>query len=226
MNKDLKMKTAVIMERELYGRVIRQNSKTQMFNGNDLLKVCNESRLMKGLGEKQIGNYMVNDSTKELVETLCIQENLSESDVLSKKRGKFGGTWMHPVVMIDFAMWLSPEIKVRILSWVIDGLINARDDSGSSFKQAMSSLSRSFENEADRPNFYHSVARQIAEACRVGNDKDKWQRATEEQLKLRDSIHEYITVLSDVTPNAGTCVSKAISKAVSKSRAAKTKEIK
>lgn len=219
------MKTAVVMERELYGSVIRQNSKTQMFNGNDLLKVCNEARKMKGLSEKQMNNYMVNESTKELIETLCIQENLSESDVLSKKRGKYGGTWMHPVVMIDFAMWLSPEIKVRILSWVLDGLINARDDSGNSFKQAMSSLSRNFSNEADRPNFYHAVSRQIAEACRVGNDKDKWQRANEEQLKLRDSIHEYITVLSDVTPNAGTCVSKAISKAVNKARAEKTKEI-
>lgn len=219
------MKTAVIMERELYGRVIRQNSKTQMFNGNDLLKVCNEARKMKGLSEKQIGNYMVNDSTKELIDTLCIQENMSESDAIASKRGKYGGTWMHPVIMIDFAMWLSPEIKVRILSWVIDGLINARDDSGDSFKDAMSSLSRNFGGEADKPNFYHAVARQIAEACRVGNDKDKWQRASEKQLKLRASIHEYITVLADVTPNAGTCVSKAIAKAVNKSRSEVTKRL-
>ena len=219
------MKTAVIMERELYGRVIRQNSKSQMFNGNDLLKVCNESRKMKGLSEKQIGNYMVNESTRELVNTLCIQENISESEAIASKRGKYGGTWMHPVIMIDFAMWLSPEIKVRILSWVLDGLINARDDSGESFKDAMSSLSRSFPGEADKPNFYHAVSRQIAEACRVGNDKDKWQRASEKQLKLRSAIHEYITVLSDVTPNAGTCVSKAISKAVNKARAQATKKI-
>ena len=219
------MKTAVIMERELYGRVIRQNSKTQMFNGNDLLKVCNEARKLNGMAEKQIGNYMVNDSTKELVNTLCIQENISESDAISTKRGKFGGTWMHPVIMIDFAMWLSPEIKVRILSWVLDGLINARDDSGDSFKDAMSSLSRSFPREADKPNFYHAVSRQIAEACRVGNDKDKWQRASEKQLKLRSSIHEYISVLADVTPNAGTCVSKAISKAVIKARNEAKKKI-
>lgn len=218
------MKTAVIMERDLYGSVIRQNSKSQMFNGNDLLKVCNESRKLRGLSEKQIGNYMVNDSTKELIDTLCIQENIAESDAVLTKRGKYGGTWMHPVVMIDFAMWLSPEIKVRILGWVIDGLINARDESGESFKSAMSSLSRSFPLEADKPNFYHAVARQIAEACRVGSDKDKWQRASERQLTLRDSIHEYISVLADVTPNAGTCVSKAISKAVSKQRAKLTVE--
>lgn len=218
------MKTAVIMERDLYGSVIRQNSKSQMFNGNDLLKVCNESRKLRGLSEKQIGNYMVNDSTKELIDTLCIQENIAESDAVLTKRGKYGGTWMHPVVMIDFAMWLSPEIKVRILGWVIDGLINARDESGESFKSAMSSLSRSFPLEADKPNFYHAVARQIAEACRVGSDKDKWQRASENQLTLRDSIHEYISVLADVMPNAGTCVSKSISKAVGKQRAKLTVE--
>lgn len=212
------MKTSVVMERELYGRVIRQDSKTQMFNGNDLLKVCNEARKLKGLSEKQINNYMVNESTKELIQTLCIQENISETEAILSRRGKYGGTWMHPVVMIDFAMWLSPEIKVRILSWVLDGLIDARSESGDSFKSAMSSLSQAFPAEADRPNFYHAVSRQIAEACRVGIDKDKWQRASEKQLKLRDSIHEYITVLADVTPNAGSCVSKAISKAVAKAR--------
>lgn len=220
------MKTAVVMERELYGSIIRQNSKTQMFNGNDLLKVCNEARKMKGLSEKQMNNYMVNDSTKELVETLCLQESITEVDAITSKRGKYGGTWMHPVVMIDFAMWLSPEIKVRILSWVIDGLIDARSSSGDSFKSAMSSLSQNFKGEAEKPNFYHAVARQIAEACRVGTDKDKWQRASESQLKLRDSIHEYIVVLSDVTPNAGTCVTKAISKAVAKVRAENTKELR
>jgi hypothetical protein len=210
------MKTAVVMERELYGHAIRQNSKSKMFNGNDLLKVCNEGRKIKGLEPKQMGNYMVLNSTKELIDTLCIQENIEEQDALSTKRGKYGGTWMHPVVMIDFAMWLSPELKVKILNWVIDGLIGAREESGESFKSAMSALAQGFPKEADKPNFYHAVARQIAEACRVGNDKDKWQRASESQLRLRDSIHEYITVLADVTPNAGSCVSKAISKAVSK----------
>ena len=220
------MKTSVVMKRDLYGHTIRQDSKSQMFNGNDLLKVCNEARKLKGLSEKQLNNYMVNDSTKELVKTLCIQESISESEAVLSRRGKYGGTWMHPVVMIDFAMWLSPEIKVRILSWVLDGLIDARGESGDSFKEAMSALSRSFQGEADKPNFYHAVSRQIAEACRVGNDKDKWQRATEEQLKLRSSIHEYISVLADVTPNAGTCVTKAISKAVHRIRKSKTIEVK
>ena len=213
------MKTAVVMQRELYGSVIRQNSKTQMFNGNDLLKICNEARLTKGLQEKQMGNYMVNASTKELIEQVCIQENLDESDVIQTKRGKVGGTWMHPVVMIDFAMWLSPELRVKILSWVLDGLVDARDESGTSFKAAMSSLSRNFESEAARPQFYHAISNQIATACLVGNDKDKWQKASEQQLRLRSSIHEYICVLADMSPNAGTCVSKAIQKAVSKHRA-------
>jgi len=218
------MKTAVVMERELCGKVIRQNSKTLMFNGNDLLKVCNEARKLKGLGEKQIGNYMVNESTKELINTLCIQENLDLSEVTQSKKGKYGGTWMHPVVMVDFAMWLSPELKVKILNWVLDGLMGARSDSGDSFKEMTSVLKRQFERESDNPNFYHMIARQIAEACRVGNGSDKWQKATEDQLKLRDSIHEYAIVLADVSPNAGTCISKAIKKAVEKHRKDLTKK--
>ena len=50
-------------------------------------------------------------------------------------------------------------------------------------------------------------------ACQVGTGKDKWQEASEQQLKLRDKIQENVCILADVTPNVGTCLNKAIEKA-------------
>lgn len=205
------MKTAVIMERDLLGCTIRQNHKSGMLNANDLHKVGNMMRKQTGLTDKQMGSYFNLDSTNELINEVCLVENIGIDDVKKSTKGKYGGTWVNPIIFVDMAMWYSPQLKVRILQWVIDGLLDARDESGDSYKQMNGALMRQFPDEYTQLKAAE-VAKTIAAECKVGNGSDKWQKATEEQLKLRAKIQETVIMISDLCPNIGTAVNKAIAK--------------
>lgn len=207
------MKTAVIMEREIMGVVVRQNHKSKLFSANDLHKLASAHRKAEGLPARQIGQYFDLDSTQELIKEVCLTEVLKLEDVKKSARGKFGGTWIHPIVFIDMAMWYSPKLKVKIINWVLDGLMELRDESGESFKRMNKTLSRNFPKEFESPLSFIKVSKAIAEACNVGEGENKWQRASKEQLELRNSIQENIELIADLCPNAGECLNKAISKA-------------
>lgn len=208
------MKTTVVMQRDLLGMVVRQDSKTEMFNANDMHKIGNENRKINGMTEKQLASYFDLDSTTELINAICLEDNLKLDDVKRSKRGKNGGTWVHPVLFVDMAMWYSPKLKAKIIRWVIDGLLSARNDSGDSFKIMNKNLTKNFPKEFENPMSYMKAANQVANACKVGSGKDKWEKASEHQLKMRDKIQENVCILADVTPNAGTCINKSISKAI------------
>jgi len=207
----IRMKTAVVMERPIFGATVRQNHKTKCLCAGDLHKIGNTLRKSSGLPTKQMAQYFNLDSTRELIREVCLVENISEKEVKSSLRGKNGGTWIHPIVFVDMAMWYSPQLKVKIIQWVIDGLLDARDGSGDSYKRMASSLKQQFPKEFS-PMAMAEIANTIAAECRVGLGKDRWQKATEDQLKLRDSIQDKISTIADLCPNMGTTVSKAIQK--------------
>lgn len=208
------MKTSVVMKRDLMGMHVRQETGSGMFNANDMVLIGNAHRDNLGLSKKQLASYFDLDSTGELINAICIEENIQIDEVKRSKRGINGGTWVHPILFVDMAMWFSPQLKAKILKWVLDGLLEARNESGDSFKQMNKTLTKYFPQEMEAPLSYIKIANQVANACKVGTDKDKWQKATESQLKLRDKIQDNVCLLADVTPNAGTCVNKAISKAM------------
>lgn len=216
MNKEKKLKTSVIMERKLMGVVVRQNHKSKLFSANDLHKLACEHRKAEGLAARQIGQYFDLDSTDELIKEICLTEVLKLDDVKKSARGKNGGTWIHPILFVDMAMWYSPKLKVRIINWVLDGLMEVRDESGDSYKRMNKTLTRYFPKEFEAPLAYIRVSNAIADACNVGSEKDKWQKATKEQLQLRHDIQENIELIADLCSNAGECLNKAISKAKAK----------
>lgn len=207
------MKTAVIMKRDLMGIEVSQNHKTKMFNANDLHKIGNEHRKILGLPAKQLAQYFTISPTEELIKEICLTEVIKLEDVKKANKGKDGGTWVHPILFVDLAMWYSPKLKYQIIKWVMDDLMLARDESGDSYKRMSSTLSRCFPKEFDQPLSYVKVAKAIAQACGVGDGNDKWQKATESQLKLRDRIQANIEIIADLCPNAGECINKAIEKA-------------
>ena len=44
-----------------------------------------------------------------------------------KSRGKSGGTWIHPVLFVKFAMWLNPRFEVQVIKFVYDEMIKYRN---------------------------------------------------------------------------------------------------
>jgi len=177
------MKTKPILYRNLNNVQIRQDSKDSYFNANDLLNLYLEN----GGKDKRIYDFLELNSTKEYMSEILRQENLNNADcreleVVRTKRGQHGGTWMHPYLFIDFAMWLNVEFKYQVVKWIYDNLIELRLDSGDSFKDVNKAL---MEHGAKVAHWtYSNEAKMINKL--VFGDAQGGQRdsATKEQLDL------------------------------------------
>lgn len=185
------MQTSVIMFRPEEGTEIRQDSKNTFFNANDLLNLFNT----KNSDTKRIQNYLDNEATKRYINVLVRMDDLegpSKSElggtVLLTKGGKNGGTWMHPYLFIDFAMWLSPEFKAKVVKWVYDNLIKFRLEAGDSFKDVNEAL---FELKPNSPPYIYASEATMINKIVFGNPaRDQRNSATEKQLELLKTLQK------------------------------------
>lgn len=199
LNLKKNMKTPQIIVRQLNGLPIRQNHKTGMFNANDLIDAYNAKNVRK---KKFIFNFLRSKATEEYIAYLerkmlrdedskyitnDVFENMGvvvdRSKVIKTNRGRVnGGTWMHPNLFIDLAMWLDVEFKDWAITCVGDKLIKLRDQAGDTFKEVNIALGDG------RQIMYIEEARMINSL--VFGDAKGGQRnnATEEQLELLEKL--------------------------------------
>jgi len=119
------------MIRNMGDYCVSQRTKDGMFNATGLAKQWND--LHNG-SRKDISNFFENKSTKEFINALQSENDNTGIPVFTKNRGKNGGTWMNPLLFIDFAMWLNPTFKVQVLKFVYDELIKNRHYAGDNYK--------------------------------------------------------------------------------------------
>ena len=195
------MKTSVIMYRDLNGVQRRQDSKTQFFNANDLLNLYNQN----GKEEKRIQRFLDNASTNEFISALIqdiLQNNQNSGELTNgsnktkehpltelaiySKRGKNGGTWLHPYLFMDFAMWLSPEFKLTCIKWMYDNLIKYRNECGDSFKEVNQAL---FDRKPNSAHWVYANEASMLNKLVFGTTETKKRNgATEDQLQLLKSL--------------------------------------
>ena len=73
--------------------------------------------------------------TKDLVKVIMAKENILDSRIIvNTTRGKYGGTWLHPVMFIDFCMWINPSFKYDVIKFVYDRMIEFRNNAGDAYK--------------------------------------------------------------------------------------------
>jgi len=120
------MKTNQVMIREQKG--FEQRTKDGYFNANSLLSVWNETHSKN----QTMRNYTQNDA---YVEYLVQLKKEGINNPIITARGRLGGSWMHPKLFIDFAMWLSVEFKSIVVDYVLDGLIKTRRDAGDYYNE-------------------------------------------------------------------------------------------
>lgn len=188
------MKTEQIMERNLNGVVVRQSTKTSYFNANDLLAIYMSANPEK---PKYVADYFANKTTQDYISAIQADilntqnSHIIKSPVIEpfhSKRGRNGGTWMHPYLFIDFAMWLSPEFKLTCVKWIYDKLIDLRIEGGDTFKHVNMALFDKKPNMA--PHEYSNEAKMINKL--VFNDPSGGQRngASEKQLELLTKLQK------------------------------------
>lgn len=127
------MKTNQIMVRPMDDFKVTQRTKDGFFNATELLKQWNHRSGM----QKDISHYFNNKATDEFVSSLISEEKLASRNSVYVKskasRGENVGTWMHPLLFIDFAMWLNPAFKVKVLKFVYDEMIKFRNLAGDAY---------------------------------------------------------------------------------------------
>ena len=119
------------MNRKLKDFDVYQRTKDGFFNATSLLKQWNKLNGAK----KELKEFFENKGTDEFLEVFKNEEvaNGGNSPYLAT-RGKQGGTWMHPILFIKFAMWLNPRFEYFVIRFVYDELIKYRHDAGDNYR--------------------------------------------------------------------------------------------
>lgn len=200
------MKTEVILSRPFMGGEVQQKSKSGFFNATAFMKLMNYKRRELGLGDYNFHQFLKQQSTLEFIEEL---QKVNEK-VIIKGRGSKSITWLHPLLFIDLALNVNPKLKVEVYKWLYDELLKYRNDSGESYKKMAGAL---YEKTTNKQTFYkyiEKVANYIKTSCQV-ND---WNKASQNQLFLRDKMHENIALLCSVLNNTNEAVRIGVYKAL------------
>jgi hypothetical protein len=199
------MKTEVIMKRELFGDEISQKSQSEFFSASDLVRSGNKWRAINGLESFNLSVWLQSKNTKQFMEFLS--KEYGEIKINSK--GKNSHTWVHPFLFIKIALSINPELEIKVYKWLFDLLLTYRNNSGDSYKKMCGSL---YDNSSSKTIFFKEIS-DIAKLIKTECNVSDWQKATEQQLKLRDRIHENISLLSDVLRDNNQAVRIGIQKA-------------
>lgn len=153
------MKTNQIMKRPMGCFQVEQRTKDAFFNATSLLKQWNNT----SVSERKLDNYFHSEKTQMFIQTIMERENLDTPKMVYVKsrasRGDSAGTWMHPMLFIDFAMWIDPEFKYDVLKFVYDQMIHFRNEAGNAYKALASAVQK-----VVKPEFTRAAMTDIAKA--------------------------------------------------------------
>ena len=187
-----------VIANSIYNRgSVRQRTKDGYFNATDLVKIYGNVTGQR----KDISDFMRLKTTKDFETVISSNESdtgiivsngnqqVTKSVIEVKKGGKEQGTWMHPYMFIDFAMWLSPEFKYNTIKWVHDNLMKFRIESGDNYVAMCASLNRRYREQFGEPSpvvLFRREADRIRELLGVGDKPiNEW---SEYELDLRNEL--------------------------------------
>jgi hypothetical protein len=207
------MKTAQVMQRNVLGVEFEQNHKNEKVNITKFIKSLESIGSNSPLeGELEVldatkdftrlDKYLANVKTVALMKELALEEVIDVKDLTLTKRGKYGGTWVHPLIFVDYLMWISPKFHVAGLKLIYDNVLKYRDLGGDAFKVLNDTIKA---NIAELPGWgYAHVSKLVGEhlqipAIIVGHKVTyDWNNATELQLKMRHDAMSSICTLLEI----------------------------
>lgn len=176
------MKSNQLLTRKMGDFDVCQRTQDGMFNATALLHQWNSANGDK----KEINKFFDNNSTKEFIDALIKEENLNtQNSAYLKSRGKYsGGTWMHPILFTDFAMWLNPTFKVKVLKFVTDQLLKYRNDAGDGYINLCSAVC-SLVDKTLQQNAIQTVAKALNHIV-YGTHESNIRNSKADEVHLKD----------------------------------------
>lgn len=189
------MKTSVNMLRKIGDFEMTQRTKDGYFDANTLLRKWNKN---KDNPERAMSRFIDSPKTKEFILELSQNANLQGGIIQqvkgrNTKKGKtLDKTWMHPYLFIDFAMWLNPKFKLKVIEFVYDQLIEFRHNAGDMYKGLSNALVK-FKDVS-----FVQVAKGLNWIVFDKHEKGIRQKATQKQLKELTDLQKKLAFAIDM----------------------------
>ena len=190
------MKTNQIMVRPMGEFTVAQRTIDGKFDCTGLL---NQWTKANKNGTKKIGDYLRLKETREFVKALLEEPEFKDGNsrlletvdykdfpksIVIVARGKNGGTYMTPLMFLDFAMWLNPAFKVKVLKFVQDEMIKFRNLSGDAYPEMCKAVKSILPEE-----MFREKIKDLAKSLNVivyGRHESEMRNKIADEAKLRE----------------------------------------
>lgn len=232
-NKRFIMKTNIILnspDRELFGVVIRQQTKSGFLNLSDLQEAYLRARVLNGWSDKRVDHILSFDDNMERIYFLLKERGILMDVCLTtfienaKKEGfirylkklnvyqakgarKNRTTWCDPYIWVLVAMELNPMLYAKVVIYLTDKLIINRIEAGNFYKGLTQAITK-FQNVD-----YVKLAKALNYKVFGRHETGIRNLATKEELKKLYELESKIAFAVDMgyITNFEDCL-KAISK--------------
>ena len=90
---------------------------------NGIVMLCREDGYIDATKLCQAGGKKFNDwyrleQTNDLIQALNLKTGIDAIKLIDSKKGRYGGSWIHPDLAVQLAQWISPMFSLQVSSWV------------------------------------------------------------------------------------------------------------
>lgn len=181
------MKTNQVMEsidRELEGVIVRQRTKDNYFNLNDILCLVDSERIKQRLSRINFDKFLLTDNVKAFL--IALETEIGSKPYIRGAKNRDG--WVHPYFALKILTYHNPQFEVKVYKWLWDLLMQYRCNSGDSYSRMCGVLYK-YSKQQSRFNVAISM---LANAIKVLLEVEDWNKATKQQLEMRDQLHNSI----------------------------------
>ena len=161
--------------------------------------MINVTQMCKAAG-KLFADYQILSGTKEYLQALESIIGIPIIELVQANVGHTGGTWVHRLVAVHLAQWLSPSFAVQVSLWVNELMITGKVEIGNE-------LSNEAIDNKWRQRVEEEKEKYIVEANKCKDleltinriEEDKIQKEDNEKKKIIDDLNTTISVFSKET---------------------------
>lgn len=190
------MKTNQLITRKMGEFDVFQRTSDGYFDANALLSQWNKSN-----ERRRIDKFIDSPNTKDFINAIKDDKSLwskmpnADFEAVIFKKGtmtKNGRTpnkvWMHPLLFIDFAMYLNPAFKVQVLKFVYDEMIKYRNLAGDAYNDMKTAVYPILLSEFGKEGAVNKL-RDLAKSLNIivyGRHENEMRNKVGDELKARE----------------------------------------
>ena len=186
------LKRIIQMENKPTTQVFAYNNNPISFQIGSFETMISATQMCKSFNRRP-NDYLVLQSTIELVRAITRKTGISEYQLVTKRRGSTengGGTWMHETIALDFAQWLSVDFKL----WCIDRTKEL-------LRFGITATEEMLIKAATDPGFVLAMMKQIKDGYKLTTELTERNKQLEQEAEQNASKVEFYDKLQSINDN-------------------------